>query len=118
MKRLHDRNRSGWWIVPFFVLPIFSDRIVEPLGDSIFASTTSAALLILCIWGFVEMGFLRGTSGPNQFGPDPLAEDEDMRLRRRGLGSHAPAWDQRYEIDLAPHRASPMSSMHVKRGHE
>jgi uncharacterized membrane protein YhaH (DUF805 family) len=116
VKRLHDRNRSGWWIVPFFVLPIFSDRIVEPLGDSIFASTTSAALLILCIWGFVEMGFLRGTSGPNQFGPDPLAEDEDMRLRRRGLGSHAPAWDQRYEIDLAPHRASPMSSMHVKRG--
>ncbi len=116
VKRLHDRNRSGWWIVPFFVLPIFSDRLVAWLGDSIFASTTSAALLILGIWGFVEMGFVRGTDGPNQFGPDPLAEDEDARVRSLGLGAHAPAWDQRYEMELAPHRASPRSSMHVKRG--
>jgi uncharacterized membrane protein YhaH (DUF805 family) len=25
------------------------------------------------IWGLVELGFLRGTLGPNRFGPDPLA---------------------------------------------
>jgi uncharacterized membrane protein YhaH (DUF805 family) len=116
VKRLHDRKRSGWWSVSFFVLPVFSDRIAEWLVDSILASTTSAALLILGIWGFVEMGFLRGTEGPNQFGPDPLAEDEDARVRNRGLGSHGTAWDQRNELELAPHRASPMSSMHVKRG--
>ena len=33
VKRLHDRDRSGWWIVPFFVLPNFSCNIQEWLGD-------------------------------------------------------------------------------------
>jgi uncharacterized membrane protein YhaH (DUF805 family) len=28
--------------------------------------------LALMIWGFVELGCLRGTVGPNRFGPDPL----------------------------------------------
>ena len=41
VKRLHDRDKSGWWMVPFFVLPglynQFSDRLdnsylVIPLG--------------------------------------------------------------------------------------
>ncbi len=25
------------------------------------------------IWGIIEIGFLRGTPGPNRHGPDPLA---------------------------------------------
>ena len=116
IKRLHDRDKSGWWIVPFFILPSFSDHIQEWLGESIFASFIGLALFILFIWGFIELGFLRGPRRANRFGPDPLAEDEDARLRRRGLGSHGAAWDQRYEVELTPHRASPMSSMRVNRG--
>jgi uncharacterized membrane protein YhaH (DUF805 family) len=27
----------------------------------------------ISIWALVELGFLRGTSGPNDYGPDPLA---------------------------------------------
>jgi uncharacterized membrane protein YhaH (DUF805 family) len=27
------------------------------------------------IWAIVELGCLRGTEGPNRFGPDPLAVD-------------------------------------------
>jgi uncharacterized membrane protein YhaH (DUF805 family) len=117
VKRLHDRDKSGWWIVPFFVLPGLSDNIPDWLRESSFSFPLGLALFILCIWGFIELGFLRGTDRTNLFGPDPLlAKDEDTRLRRSGLGSHAAAWDQRYEMELAPHRASPMSSMHVKRG--
>ena len=116
VKRLHDRDRSGWWIMPFFVLPCFSDYLPDWLTDSIFMAPLSLAFFILGIWGFIELGFLRGTGRINRFGPDPLAEDEDARVRNRGRGSHAAAWDQRYEMELAPHRASPMSSMHVKRG--
>jgi uncharacterized membrane protein YhaH (DUF805 family) len=116
VKRLHDRNRSGWWILPFFVLPSFSNEIVQWLPGTMLDLPVSVALFILSIWGFIELGFLRGTDGANRFGLDPLAEDEDARVRNRGLGSHAAAWDQRYELELAPHRASPMSSMHVKRG--
>jgi uncharacterized membrane protein YhaH (DUF805 family) len=28
----------------------------------------------LTIWGFVEIGCLRGTTGPNIYGPDPLLQ--------------------------------------------
>ena len=99
--------------MPFFILPCFSSYLPDWLTDSTFMALLSLAFFILGIWGFIELGFLRGTDRTNRFGPDPLAEDD---TRKRGLGSHGPAWDQRYEIELAPHRASPMSSMHVKRG--
>jgi uncharacterized membrane protein YhaH (DUF805 family) len=28
--------------------------------------------MAIVIWAFVELGCLPGTSGPNQYGPDPL----------------------------------------------
>jgi len=50
-KRWHDRNKSGWWIL-INIIPIVGS-----------------------IWALVENGFLRGTVGPNHFGPDPLLAD-------------------------------------------
>jgi uncharacterized membrane protein YhaH (DUF805 family) len=32
------------------------------------------AALALTIWGFVEIGCLRGTAGTNTYGPDPLSQ--------------------------------------------
>ena len=49
IKRFHDRNKSGVWILIIFV----------PLIGS--------------LWYLIECGFLRGTPGPNDYGPDPLA---------------------------------------------
>jgi uncharacterized membrane protein YhaH (DUF805 family) len=47
-KRWHDRNKSGWWtliiLVPF----------------------------VGAIWFLVELGFLRGTAGNNDYGADPV----------------------------------------------
>ena len=74
------------------------------------------AVFVFAIWGFVEMYFLKGTGSTNQFGPDPLAGDAEAQYRRRGLGSHAPAWDQNGAIELAPHIGSPPPSMRVNRG--
>lgn len=48
VKRCHDRDKSGWWI--FIVL-------VPLIGP---------------IWFLIDVGFLRGTPGPNQYGVDPL----------------------------------------------
>ncbi|MGE3833112.1 MAG: DUF805 domain-containing protein [Parvibaculaceae bacterium] len=48
-KRWHDRDKSAWWILI---------GLVPLIGG---------------IWVFVECGCLRGTDGPNRFGPDPLA---------------------------------------------
>jgi len=49
IKRFHDRNKSGWWVLIAFV-PVIGG-----------------------LWYLIECGFLRGTAGPNTYGPDPLA---------------------------------------------
>lgn len=46
VKRWHDRNKSGWWVLI---------NLVPVLGF---------------VWALVENGFLRGTAGPNRFGED------------------------------------------------
>jgi uncharacterized membrane protein YhaH (DUF805 family) len=48
IKRYHDRNKSGWWVLIVFV-PIIGG-----------------------LWYLIECGFLRGTPGSNNYGPDPL----------------------------------------------
>lgn len=70
IKRLHDRDKSGWWLLLFYLLPAVLSGIGTATGmETIF----SLASLAVSIWMIVELGFLRGTSGPNQYGPDPLA---------------------------------------------
>lgn len=49
VKRYQDRNKSGWWVLIVFV-PVIGG-----------------------LWYLIECGFLRGTVGPNNYGPDPLA---------------------------------------------
>jgi len=73
VKRLHDRDRSGWWIVLLY----FGPMVLEAAQNSTESGTLASILLGLgafavSIWALVELGFLRGTSGPNRFGPDPL----------------------------------------------
>jgi uncharacterized membrane protein YhaH (DUF805 family) len=87
IKRLHDRNRSGWWIVPFFVVPILFGKIGDRLGDSNAAFFIGLVAFVLSVWSFVETFCLKGTRGPNWFGSDPLARG-NMRIDR---ASHARA---------------------------
>ena len=49
IKRFHDRNKSGVWVLIIFV-PVIGG-----------------------LWYLIECGFLRGTPGANDYGPDPLA---------------------------------------------
>jgi uncharacterized membrane protein YhaH (DUF805 family) len=76
VKRLHDRERSGWWIVLF----TFGPGVLSAAQNS--ADTGTLASLVLgfgafaiSIWALVELGFLRGTIGPNRFGPDPIKRE-------------------------------------------
>jgi uncharacterized membrane protein YhaH (DUF805 family) len=96
IKRLHDRNRSGWWMVPFVVAPGLFGRIENPLADSYAVAVLGLAMFVLYIWGVVELYFLRGNPWPNRFGPDPLAPIDT-----------SPGWDQMSEIEFVPHKASP-----------
>lgn len=47
-KRWHDRNKSAWWILI---------ALVPVVGG---------------LWFLIECGFLKGTTGANKFGADPL----------------------------------------------
>jgi uncharacterized membrane protein YhaH (DUF805 family)/uncharacterized membrane protein len=53
-RRWHDRGRSGWmgWLL---LLPVVG-----------------------AIWSLIELGFLKGTSGPNRYGEDPLRTSAEI----------------------------------------
>jgi uncharacterized membrane protein YhaH (DUF805 family) len=76
IKRLHDRDKSGWWVLVFYVVP----GVLGGIGSEMGAASGSDAIvglfglvsLGISVWAFVELGCLRGTVGPNNYGPDPL----------------------------------------------
>jgi uncharacterized membrane protein YhaH (DUF805 family) len=83
-KRLHDRNKRGWrllvwWLLPFclFFGGFGHDFLDDPntVRSAGYFSTGSImifASLPIALWGIVELGILPGTKGPNRFGDDPL----------------------------------------------
>ena len=78
IKRLHDRNKTGWWLLPYYFVPMILFGISFYLGYMADEATplsmlTSLLGLAAMLWVFVDLGCLRGTIGPNQYGPDPVA---------------------------------------------
>lgn len=71
-KRLHDRNKSAWWVLFFYFGPFVLSYGIEAL--SVLDVVRGLGSLAILLWGIVELGILRGTVGPNRFGPDPLAD--------------------------------------------
>ena len=77
VKRLHDRNKSGWYLVLFYIVPgilVTAGIVVGTFMDDslLLASVLGLAAFAIGVWAFVELGCLRGTIGPNRYGPDPL----------------------------------------------
>ena len=72
IKRLHDRDKSGWWILLFYLAPSVLSGIANTSEQPTAAVVLGLASFVISVWGLVELGFLRGTAGPNQYGPDPL----------------------------------------------
>ncbi len=77
VRRLHDRDKSAWWILVFAVVPSILQGIGQAAGrledGGVAAAISWVAASAVSIWGLIEFGFLRGTTGGNRFGPDPLA---------------------------------------------
>jgi len=71
-KRLHDRDKSAWWLLVFYVLPGILSSLGNQMDDLGFLILHVVSFAIT-VWAFVELGCLRGTLGPNQYGPDPLS---------------------------------------------
>jgi uncharacterized membrane protein YhaH (DUF805 family) len=77
VKRLHDRNKSGWYLVLFYIVPgillVASIAVGTTMEDSItIAGVLGLIAFAIGVWAFVELGCLRGTIGPNRYGSDPL----------------------------------------------
>ena len=100
-KRLHDRNKSAWWLLVFVVAPLAlnipsllqASASLSHVADVIraaqqglprpphipsvtpnpIATLMGGAAGILSLWAFVKLYCLRGTTGGNRFGSDPLA---------------------------------------------
>jgi uncharacterized membrane protein YhaH (DUF805 family) len=88
-ERLHDRDKSAWWLLLFHGLPALLGPIAKIAS---FAGVLGAALhyilalagLAPSIWGFIEIGCLPGIGGSNRYGPDPLMQAKQAsRLARR-----------------------------------
>lgn len=105
-KRLHDRNRSGWWAVPLCGLPYLYIQFIlicAQLNISIAAPTLFAVLAVpvsvLSAWALIELYFMPGTEGRNRFGADPLSPiGRGAPLLPHSMAQTAPAF---------PFRASP-----------
>ena len=77
-ERLHDRDKSAWWLLVFYLVPGVLGHLANlPLIDGAAGIALHYVLLVpafvLTIWGFVEIGCLRGTPGSNRYGANPLA---------------------------------------------
>ena len=73
-KRLHDRDRSAWWLVaPALLLASIAVALLWAASGPVLAVNAVLALitLLVTLWLLVEAGFLAGTEGPNRFGPNP-----------------------------------------------
>jgi uncharacterized membrane protein YhaH (DUF805 family) len=75
VKRRHDRDNNGYDAIGLIVFSLLWS-LVQALG---FVGSTnpvymivSVVFLIYAIYILVQLGFLKGTAGPNSYGPDPL----------------------------------------------
>lgn len=80
VRRLHDTNRSGWWILaplaPYLVM-LFAGMMAVSSPDM---AQVAGLLVLLCLVAVIVLGLtvfvfmlLEGTRGPNNYGPDPKA---------------------------------------------
>jgi len=69
VRRLHDTNRSGWWLLIGYG-PLILGLVLMATGMLQF----TMILMLLALLGFVVLlvfMVLEGTKGPNQYGADP-----------------------------------------------
>ena len=77
VKRLHDRGLSSWLIL-VVVIPFFGVLAAPSLAGEIDLSNnvlriSGLLLTASVIWSILQFGILKGETGPNENGPDPLA---------------------------------------------
>jgi uncharacterized membrane protein YhaH (DUF805 family) len=80
IKRLHDRNKRGWWILIFLGVPTATLLLGLLIGEEPSTQPMPIGVVIVqyiglavLLWALLELGLVRGTIGSNRYGPDPVA---------------------------------------------
>lgn len=96
VRRLHDTDRSGWWLGGFYLLylvySVFIARTMFGLMAAMKAGNAppdpaamGAGMGVVGLLGLLQLVYfivlivfycLPGTAGPNRFGPDPYGRDQ------------------------------------------
>lgn len=83
VRRLHDLDRSGWWLgcfclfIPIIgigaiaMIPTIRDHTLTPA--EVHVAIGVASFFVLYALTLFVFTVLKGTDGPNDYGPDPLA---------------------------------------------
>ena len=61
VKRLHDLNLSGWWMLSVLAVPFIS-------------GTIHVSVVIIALLPVAALSLIPGSRGDNRFGPDPLTQ--------------------------------------------
>ena len=79
VKRFNDRNRPHWLGYAFGIFgalltagPHFG--LFDPERPGTIETAVTIIFALAFLFAFIDNGFLRGSSGPNRYGPDPLNE--------------------------------------------
>lgn len=73
VRRLHDRDRTGWWLALTVALyagsfaPVDRAADTHPIPVALYVLVT----VVFFVWFVVETIGLHGTPGPNRYGPEP-----------------------------------------------
>jgi uncharacterized membrane protein YhaH (DUF805 family) len=72
VKRLHDINKSGWWLLLFYLVPAIWVAILNltAVPQDIRHLVLAFLFLPVTVWAFIDLGCRRGTRGPNKYGID------------------------------------------------
>jgi uncharacterized membrane protein YhaH (DUF805 family) len=78
VKRFKDANRPAWlgyWFAPLGAALYLGPHIRQLFGplEPATLATFIMPLFVYFVFAFIDNGFVRGTDGPNRYGPDPLA---------------------------------------------
>jgi uncharacterized membrane protein YhaH (DUF805 family) len=75
VKRRHDRNNNGYDAIGLIVFGLLYN-LLQALGVLTSNGTVfmivGLVFAVYAIYMLVQLGFLKGTAGPNNYGPDPL----------------------------------------------
>ncbi len=80
-KRFQDRDKPGP-LALLGLVPSYGANLLYRFGifdldhPSLLAQGLDVIIVVIGLWFLVELGFLKGSQGPNRYGPDPLGRQQ------------------------------------------